>query len=70
MSDIQKFAVTVVGGIAAIVIGVLGLAGTPPILATGEPLSVALIIAGLAILGVGPVKTAYTSAQASTASKR
>jgi len=59
MSDIQKFLLTVVGGVAAIIIGVLGVAGEPPILALGNTLSVALIIAGLAVLGVGPIRSAY-----------
>lgn len=59
MSDMQQFVLTLVGGIAAIVIGILGVAGDPPILALGNTLSVALIIAGLGVLGIGPIRTAY-----------
>jgi len=64
MSGMQQFVVTVIGGLAAIVVGVLGLVGTPPILATGEALSIGLMIAGLAVLGIGPVRTAYGVAKA------
>jgi hypothetical protein len=69
MNDIRQFWVTLVGGLAAIIIGVLGVAGDPPVLALGDTLSVALIIAGLAVLGVGPIKSAYGAARASSASK-
>ena len=69
MNDIQQFAVTVIGGLVAIVIGVLGVAGNPPILALGDALSVALIIAGLGVLGIGPIRTAFTVAQQRTAEK-
>jgi len=60
----QKFWSTVVGGGIAILLGVLGVAGDPPILALGDQLSVALIIAGLAVLGVGPIRSAYGAAKA------
>ena len=63
MSDMRGFILTVIGGLIAIVIGVLGIAGTPPVLSLGEPLSIALILAGLALFGVGPVKTAYGTAK-------
>jgi hypothetical protein len=70
VNDIQQFAVTVIGGLAAIVIGVLGVAGDPPILALGNTLSVALIIAGLGVLGIGPIRTAFSVAQERTAASK
>ena len=65
MSDMQQFVLTLVGGLVAIAIGILGVAGDPPILALGNTLSVALIIAGLGVLGIGPIRTAYGVARSS-----
>jgi hypothetical protein len=64
MTEVQKFIVALVGGLVAIVIGIAGLTD-PPILSLGNTLAVALIIAGLGILGVGPINAAYNSAKAS-----
>jgi len=63
-SDMRGFVLTVIGGLAAIVIGVAGVAGDPPYLAIGQELSIALILAGLALFGIGPIRTAYTTARA------
>lgn len=68
MTDVQKFVLGVVGGIAAIVIGLAGLTD-PPLIATGTTLSVAFVIAGLAVLGVGPIATGYGAAKASDADR-
>jgi hypothetical protein len=67
MAEMRGFVLTVIGGLVAIVIGVLGIAGTPPVLALGEQLSIVLILAGLALFGIGPIKTAYGTAKAESA---
>lgn len=66
MNEVQKLILIVIGSVGAIAIGILGLT-EPPILALGNTLSVALIIAGLAGLGVGPINTAYNAARANVA---
>ena len=60
MTEVHKFIVASLGGIAAIIIGILGLTD-PPILALGE-LSFVFIIGGFAVLGV-PLKMGYNDAQ-------
>jgi hypothetical protein len=68
VNDTQKFIVEVAAGVLAIVIGVLGYAGTPPVLAIGDPLRLILILGGFAVLGV-PLNTGLQAARASTAAK-
>jgi hypothetical protein len=68
MTEVQKVLVGVVGGLVAIFIGIAGLTN-PPLLSTGNTLSVALIIGGLGILGVGPISTAYTAARVADLNK-
>jgi len=63
VTEVQKVLVAVVGGLVAIAIGILGLTD-PPILSTGTTLSVAFVIGGLAVLGVGPISSAYSAAKA------
>ena len=69
MNDMRAFWLTLVGGLSAIIIGVLGVAGTPPVLALGEALSVSLVIIGLGVLGVGPIATAYSATKVAAAAK-
>ena len=39
------------------------------VLALGDTLAIGLVVAGLAVLGIGPIRTAYSTARASTAAK-
>ena len=68
ITEVQKIIVSVVGGIMAVVVGILGVTN-PPVLSTGNALSIALIVAGLGILGVGPINAAYNAAKSADAAR-
>lgn len=67
MNDLQKFVVAVIGGVAAIVIGILALTN-PPIIALADPYPILFIVGGFAVLGV-PLNVGLQAARTSTAQK-
>lgn len=67
MNDTQKFISSTIGAVVCIALAVCAFV-TPPIIALGTPLATALLVAGLASLGIQTV-VGYQAARVSTTMK-